>query len=430
MDPIIATLIVLVIFIIGMLSGKLPFGVISIGCTLLLAVFGVIDPLTALSGFTNKNVLLMASMFVLAMAFGKTSVIDKIQEKLLSGNGGKSDLAIVATVMIASVIMAQFIPSQVSIIMIMLSFVSSLGTEGEVNVNRLLVPMTFVITFWMGRLPIGGLGVSGYIVYNGMIEAAGGTSDQLLNVLSTIKSTWLPAICVLVYCIVTYKMIPNNTKSGDQSAFQSKKQEKQKLPKSKEIIIYVCFIGTIIGMLLSSKIGNWLYVLAAIADIILLLTGCITERETLSTLANPAVFMAAGVMVISDALTSSGAGDLIGTTILNLLGGDPSPLLLLIVVGLTSALLTSFTSNTATIYVLCPIVATMCVNAGYDPRAAVICAQVCAVSSVITPMASNGAALAYAASGVNFKDILHWSIPLTLMVVVTTIINCYFAYPM
>ena len=428
MDPMYITLIILVVFIVAMLSGKFAFGVVSMACAILLALTGVVSPLEAFSSFSNQNILLMGGMFILAYAFGKTSVVDWIQKKLLSKGGGKSNLAIVATILIISVLLAQYIASQVSVMLIMMAFLMSLGNTGSVTTSRMMLPMTFCVTMWLGRLPIGAMGVSGYIMYNGYIEAAGGT--DLLNMFSTIKASWLPAGASLIYCIFTYKMLPN--KEADLSAFnqRGKGGEKQKLSKRQEIIIYVCFIGAIIAMLCGNWIGQFMYIAPAIAAVVMILLGAISNREALSCLANDALFMAAGIFVLADALTNSGAGNLIGNTVINILGGNPSPLLILTVVAVASAIMTTFTSNTATILVLVPIVCNICVTAGYDPRACILCCMTCSLSSVITPMASNGAAVAYSAANLSIKDTIKWSVPLTVLTVVCAIINAYIAYPM
>ncbi len=428
MEPMHITLIVLVIFVVTMLSGKFSFGVIAIACSLLLALTGVIEPLEAFSAFSNQNVILMGGMFILAYAFGKTSLVDVIQKKLLARGGGKSELAIAATILIISVLLSQYIASQVSVMMIMMAFLMSLGNTGSVTTSRMMLPMTFCVTMWLGRLPIGAMGVSGYIMYNGYIEAAGGT--ELLNMFSTIKATWLPAVASLIYCIFTYKMLPN--KEADLSAYtqRGKGGEKQTLSKKNEIIIYVCFVGAIVAMLCANWIGNFMYIAPAIAAVIMILLGAISSREALNCLANDALFMAAGVFVLADAMTNSGAGALIGDVVISILGGSPSPFLILLVVAVATTIMTTFTSNTATIFVLVPIVCNICVAAGYDPRACILCCMTCAVSSVITPMASNGAAVAYAAANLSIKDTIKWSVPLTLLTMVCAIANAYFAYPM
>ena len=50
--------------------------------------------------------------------------------------------------------------------------------------------------------------------------------------------------------------------------------------------------------------------------------------------------------------------------------------------------------------------------------------------SVMTPMSSGGAALAYSSCGLNIKDTFKWSFPLAILGLATTIINCLIIYPM
>ncbi|MEI3187547.1 MAG: hypothetical protein V8S27_06765 [Lachnospiraceae bacterium] len=68
----------LLIFMIAMFfTGKVPYGVTTMTCCVVLALTGVMDISGAFSGLANKTTILIASMLTVAFAFGKTSLINK-----------------------------------------------------------------------------------------------------------------------------------------------------------------------------------------------------------------------------------------------------------------------------------------------------------------------------------------------------------------
>ena len=71
----------------------------------------------------------------------------------------------------------------------------------------------------------------------------------------------------------------------------------------------------------------------------------------------------------ASALEATGAGELIADKIVGLLGADPSPILLLLVIFIVTCVLTNFMSNTATTALMIPIAVSLANNLGADPRA-------------------------------------------------------------
>ena len=77
------TLFMMVMFI----WNKVPFGVTTMTCCLLLAMFGIVDIPKAFGGFGNKIVVLIAPMLVLSAALCKTSLVMKISSVLNAAKG-------------------------------------------------------------------------------------------------------------------------------------------------------------------------------------------------------------------------------------------------------------------------------------------------------------------------------------------------------
>ena len=85
----------LLVFMIAMFfTHKVPYGVTTMTCCVMLALTGVFDISTAFSGLANKTTILIACMFTVAYAFGKTSLINKVRNSM-ERIKGKSGLAFI-----------------------------------------------------------------------------------------------------------------------------------------------------------------------------------------------------------------------------------------------------------------------------------------------------------------------------------------------
>ena len=72
-----------IFMIIGFCLGKWPFGLTTMTCCILLVLTGVMTIEEAFSGFAMKNFILIAGMYVLTDAFGKTSLLLSIRKQVL-----------------------------------------------------------------------------------------------------------------------------------------------------------------------------------------------------------------------------------------------------------------------------------------------------------------------------------------------------------
>ena len=133
------TLFMMVMFI----WNKVPFGVTTMTCCLLLAMFGIVDIPKAFGGFGNKIVVLIAPMLVLSAALGKTSLVMKISN-VLNAVKGKRGMLLILAFYAVGMVMAQFIPTTAAI-SILVIFLLTLDNTGEITPKRLLLPLLGVM---------------------------------------------------------------------------------------------------------------------------------------------------------------------------------------------------------------------------------------------------------------------------------------------
>lgn len=103
-------------------------------------------------------------------------------------------------------------------------------------------------------------------------------------------------------------------------------------------------------------------IVALIALLVLTLSGILTTQEALSGFSNPIVIMMVGLFVVGGAIFNTGLAKMIGAK-LSRLGNGSSTRLFLVVV-LATGLIGGFVSNTGTVALMLPIVASMAAGAG------------------------------------------------------------------
>ena len=104
-------------------------------------------------------------------------------------------------------------------------------------------------------------------------------------------------------------------------------------------------------------------------------------------------------------MDTTGAGELIADKIVGLLGADPSPILLLLVIFIVTCVLTNFMSNTATTALMIPIAVSLANNLGADPRAVVIATVIAGSCAYATPIGMPANTMVVGLGGYKFQGL-------------------------
>ncbi len=410
------------LMIIGFLTSKWSYGLVAMTCVVLLVITNQAKIETAFAGFAMKNFILVAGMYVISGAFGKTSLITKVQNRVMRLQGGKSGLVLVAILVALTAVLAQFLPASANI-SVMILILNALSQDGEVTPSRMLLPLAVMSSLWVGHLPIG-IGATTYIAPNKYIAAY--KSTQLLQIWDIAKVNIIPMILGGIYIMFTYKWLPKRPILSNKLA---KVKENAAMPKKHEILIYVVFVLVMASMFMSSILGDLMYITPIVGTLILVFSKAMSEKETKEILSSDILFMLAGIFVMADMIAGSGAGKLIGTGILKVLGGNPSGYAVLFAFGIVSIILTQFMSNSGCKNVLLPMAVATCIAAKYDPRGVICVVELCCSASAILPTASPACAIAFGAGEYKLSETLKFTIPLTLITLVSVVLCANFFFP-
>lgn len=368
----IMALCILVFMVVMLLTHVLPYGVTAMICCVLFVFTGVLDLKTAFSGLSSSTTLMIAPMIVVASALGKTSLIHQLRG-VMGKLQGKSGLLLILGMCGMTIVLSQLM-GQVACISVMLLFIQTFDDDSEYSPSRLLFLVATINCLATSKFPIGmGATMPGTITsyYQGLVGP-----EDYLGITDFCKAGILPLIVGTIYCVLFYKLIPNG--SIDKSQVKDVK-DAEPISKKNEFMIFAVFIAIMLGFAFTEQLGSDITnVIPSAGLLILIVFKVLPMPEVMKTLTCDMVWMVAGMSVVSTALSKTGVGELIGQTVLNILGGHPSGLFVSIVFCVACALMTNFMSNMGTMALMSPIAASTALAGGMNVKAVVLC---CCVSA-------------------------------------------------
>lgn len=416
----IITLVVMLLMIIGFLSGKFKLGLVAMAATTVLCLTGVLEFGEAYANFANKNVVMIGAMFILAGALSKTSLVSKMRDFLMK-HGDKAQL-IIFLYILANAILIQF-SMPTALMSMFLPFMTSFDENSKVQPQHLLFPGAVVAHCFQGLLP-----GAYFVMINGLLEA--NNAGVQITALDYSKVLALPCLISLIWCgLIAWRFMPKSQKL-DMSAFQSNQKKDQKLSSTQETIVYVAFVANMLVMLFDKYIPVSMYVCPVALDIILCFLGILDLNDVKNFINLDTLFMLAGVMPIGTAMQKTGAGQVISDGIMSLLGGNPSPMLMLFAFYFAGALLTQFMSNTATQQAFVPLAIVTCLANGLDPRPFTMAIFAGCTAAMLTPTGSPSCAIAFGAGNYNIKNIVTGFLPLWLLYGIAVCFSANFFFPL
>ena len=103
--------------------------------------------------------------------------------------------------------------------------------------------------------------------------------------------------------------------------------------------------------------------------------------------------------------------------------------MILVIITSFTAIMTTFLSNSGTVAILTPLVASMAAAAGMDPRALVACVTIGGTYAFCFPSGSTTCAFAYALGEYNPFKVMKFTLPLLVILVLATAASANFFFP-
>ena len=412
------TLLFLVFTIISFILEKIPLGLTASICAIGLTLTGVVDATTTFSQYVNSNVILCVGMFVVGQALFETGMANKIGG--LVTRFAKTEKTLIVAIMVIVGVMSGFL-SNTGTAAVLIPVVCGIADESGYSRSRLLLPLVFAAALG-GNLSI--IGAPGNLMGVNALQEMGMSTSFFMYAPVGIP---MLAIGILYFVCLGYKLLPDGKTTAVAAA--EEQQDFSEVPKWKQTVSLVVLVLVILAMIFEEQIGISIQISACIGAIFLVLTGVISEKEALASIDLKVVLLFGGSLTLAKALDTTGAGELIADKIVGLLGADPNPIILLLVIFIVTCVLTNFMSNTATTALMIPIAVSLANNLGADPRSVVIATVIAGSCAYATPIGMPANTMVVGLGGYKFKDYVKSGLPLILVSFVICMILLPILFP-
>ncbi len=419
MSPAIKCLILLAVIALFFVTEIIPLAITAIGGAVACGLLGLIPAKQVFSGLSNSTVVLFAGMFVVGAAMFYTGLAQAIGEKVVHIFGTGENSLMLGLMLVGTVLSS--VLSNTGTCACLMPVALGICAASKNPASRQLLPMAYACG-WGGIITL--VGTPPNIIGSGALTAAG------LPGFSFFEFAWIGiplSVAGILYMLLIGKyLLPKAELDADQEIEQE--IEATTHDKKKQVISGVILLACVTVMALNLKFIS-LEMTAIIGALVCVLTGCLTEKQAYSSIDWVTIFLFAGMMPVSTAMDKTGAGKLIANWAVGLMGGEPTPLIVTIVLFSISCFLTQFMSNTASAALPCPIGIAIAKQLNADPKAVVMAIAVAASCAFATPVGTPPCTLVLGPGGYKFMDYVKCGTGLVLVCFVVSLIVIPMVWP-
>ena len=425
-------LIISVLTIISFVWGKLSLATTAMTSMMLFFITGCVDADTVLSCFGNASGIMIAAMFVVAAGFNKTRFVRNVASGI--GRIAKGSLTkVMIGYMLAAVVLCQFIKSNLIPFCILSPLLVRTVEEMGIKPSKVMYSLGIAVIVTCQALPLGS-GATVYAELNGYLAANGSLAQ--MSIWDPMISRLPVIILTTIYCIF---VAPRLAPSEPVVAIQDMNVEnvaggamkEQEMTPFQETCGYLIFFGVSLALLVSANFGWPSWAICLIGAIAMVLTGVLKPKEATNAIPLWVYLLFVGSIVMANALSQTGAGELIGNFLAKLAGmtGNNSVLIYLIFF-LVPYIATQFMFNQTTYLIIVPIVIQTCLALGANPIGPVIVVQQAAFAAFLTPMATGTVPYYMGLGGYDLKTILKMGILPSIIICVASVAWNAVMYPL
>ena len=423
MNQAVITLIILAIMVVLFVTEKLPLGLVSMAGAILLGCLGIIGKSDVFAAFSGSTIVLLGAMMIVGQALFHTGIADLLANKIVKVTGTSENGIMLAGVLVA--LLLSFICSGVGVVAMMLPIIIAMSMKANVSVSRALIPMSFAASIGCNLTLVG---AASNVSTAGLIEDMG---IEFLSFFELGKIGLPLCILFLIYFLTIGKKLltPGDSSDPEYLKEYTKRENAEHFDVVRGSICIVILIVLLIAMAVANS--EWpMYFVAAIACVLLIATGCISEKDAMKAVDWPTLFIVGGMSAVSKAMSASGAGDMIANAVVKLLGSNPNKMVYLFFVFLVTMILTNMMMNTSTVVLVTPLFVPVAVKLGINPVAIGVAICVAASAPFLTPVGSGTNTLIIKPGNLGFRDFFVPGIGLSILTLIASIILIPFIWPL
>lgn len=426
MSDAVITLIILALMAAGLVTEILPLAITAMGGAYVLSLFGIIEKKEVFSALSGSTIILLGATMIIGGAIFHSGLADKLSNKIVKLTGATEQ-----GIMIACMVVALFfssVCSGTSVVAMMLPIVVAMCMKANIPLSRNMIILSFSSSIGCNLTLVG---AASNVSAAGMVEEL--TGQPFLSFFDLGK-VGLPLCAIFaVYFLTVGKrsLRPNHEINqeyvSDLMVSAAKAQDNFDIRKA--AITAVVLIITFVAMGFNSS-AYPMYWVAGAGCVVLCLTGCISTKDAARAIDWDTIFIVCGMTALTNAMTASGAGELIANGVTSLLGSTPNKMLVLFVFLVTTMFLTNLMMNTSTVLLVTPLFIPIAISIGMNPVAAGVAICVGANSPFLTPVGSPTNTMVVKPGNLEFMDFFVPGAALSIITVVVSMITIPIFFPL
>lgn len=379
-------LIIFALMVIGFCTNFFSLATVSLLSMMALILTGCMSAEEGLAYFANNNVIMIAGMCVVAAGFNRTQFCTNVANGISRVAKGSLNKLMLGYVLIG-MLLSQFIQSPIVAMGIVAPMLMASAQSMGYKPSKVMFPLGVVTVVTCCTLPIGaGATVSaelnGYLESYGYVDHLVGFFDPMIGRLP------LLIVCVIYCAFFATKLAPDEPIVAIAAPVSASKG-KEPLKPFQEYAGIIIFFADALALMFAQTLGlqNWeITVIGALAMVVF---GVLKPREATGALPMSMLLLIVGALAMSGALSSTGAGELIGGYISNLVAAvNGNSYIVGFIFFIVPFMLTQVMQNRGTMLIFHPIAIATCAAIGANPVGLMIVIQAACLSAFMTPMAT------------------------------------------
>lgn len=422
--------ICIIIFVVSLILygfNRLPMGVIGMSTIVALVLTKCLTGSQALSYFSDKNVVMMAAMFVVSAGLSRTSLIEKFS-KFISRMTGGSFRRTYLVYLVLAMALTNLMNSPGAAFCVMFPLAAQMCKEFDVSPSKVMFPLGMVCIAGCCILPFGA-SIQETGIFQGFLDTY--ETGLTFNATDFTVGRWPMLIIAPLWAwTMGYKIAPE--KPVIPIAMDSvATAEKKALNPFSDWAGVVIFFGVIFLFFFGSNFGIDAWQACLLGAVLTVICGTLTGKEAIAALPVDLAFMLIGALAMAGALTATGAGDVIGNALASAVGGVRNGYVLGLIFFLIPFALTQFMQNQAVINIFAPIVIMTCKAIGANPIGLLVIITAAGLTAYMTPMATSAIPIMMGTGGYDIKSLVKqsWLVSIVFTVIyvlyVMTVLPCF-----
>ena len=405
--------IIAVVFIID----KLPVATVTMAGAIACGLLGLIKYPDVFSGLAGTAAVLLMSMMIVGSSLFYTGLAERLSLAFLKITGTTEAGVIVAVMSLAALFSS--ICNNVGVVVTLMPIVLDMCKKTKISPSKLMFPLAFGAAVG-GAITL--VGTASSVTCNGILEK---TMNKSLGFLDfAYVGIPLTVLSTIYMGTLGRKLLPDYDINLDDIP----EVDRSNVSTKKMWISGIILIIVVLAMAFSPK-GMPLYMISSIGALVLILTGCISEKQAFSSISWSTIAIAGGMIAVSGAVTKTGGGKLIADAVVNFLGTGASPYLITGVLLFVVTVMTQFLSNVSTAALMTPIALFIAQGIGANPVSMAMVVALGANASYLTPVGNQAFTVVCEPGHYKFMDYVKIGMPVCIINFIISLVIVPLVWP-